>query len=117
MGMRANPTNRVMMDCIIYLFPPNLKLTFDLHHVVYLIHNYLNHTPPTLMIYTDLESMRTRLEKEKINLVKEGKKSGSIFRCITTQHRVLPHHKLSYPRLFLWQNHPNYSSLSAQVTP
>jgi hypothetical protein len=28
-------------------------------------------------------------------------KSNSIFRCITTQHGVLPHHKLSYPWLFL----------------
>jgi hypothetical protein len=26
-----------MMDCIIYLSPPNIKQTFDLHHVVYLI--------------------------------------------------------------------------------
>jgi hypothetical protein len=42
-----NPTNRVMMDCIICLSPPNIKQTFDLHHVVYLIHIYLNHIPPT----------------------------------------------------------------------
>jgi hypothetical protein len=64
MSRRANPTHRVMMDCIIYLSPPNIKQTFDLHHVVYLIHNYLNHIPPTPMIYTDLESMRPRLEKK-----------------------------------------------------
>ena len=29
------------MDCIIYLSPPNIKQTFDLHHVVYLTHIYL----------------------------------------------------------------------------
>jgi hypothetical protein len=29
------------MDCIIYLPPPNIKLDFDLHHVVYLTHIYL----------------------------------------------------------------------------
>jgi hypothetical protein len=41
MSIRANPTNRVMMDCIIYLYQPNIKQTFDLHHVVYLTHIYL----------------------------------------------------------------------------
>jgi len=41
----SNPTNRVMMDCIICLSPPNIKQTLDLHHVVYLIHIYLNHIP------------------------------------------------------------------------
>jgi hypothetical protein len=45
MSIRANPTVRVMMDCIIYLCQPNVKQTFDLHHVVHLIHIYLNHTP------------------------------------------------------------------------
>jgi hypothetical protein len=30
-----------MMDCIIYLSPPNIKQTLDLHHVVYLTHIYL----------------------------------------------------------------------------
>jgi hypothetical protein len=64
-----------MMDCIICLSPPNIKQTFDLHHVVYLIHNYLNHIFPTLMIYTDLESMRPR--PGKINIDKEGYNSQS----------------------------------------
>jgi hypothetical protein len=41
MSTRANPTNSVMMDCIIYLSPPNIKQDFDLHHVVYLTHIYL----------------------------------------------------------------------------
>jgi hypothetical protein len=41
------------------------------------------------MIYTDLESMRPRPEKDKINLVKKGEKSNLIFRCITIQHGVL----------------------------
>jgi hypothetical protein len=65
MSRRANPTHRVMMDCIICLTPPNIKQTFDLHHVVYLIHNYLNHIPPTPMIYTDLESMRPIPKKKR----------------------------------------------------
>jgi hypothetical protein len=70
MSRRANRTNRVMMNCTIYLSPPNIKQTFDLHHVVYLIHVYLNHTPPTPIIYTNVESMRPRLKKEEINLIK-----------------------------------------------
>jgi hypothetical protein len=53
------------------------------------------------MIYTNLESMRLRPEKKKINPVKEGEKLNSIFGYITTQHGLLSHHKLSYPRLFL----------------
>jgi hypothetical protein len=53
------------MDCIIYLSPPNLKQTFDLHHVVYLTHIYRNHTPETQMIYIDPDSMRPRPEKEQ----------------------------------------------------
>jgi hypothetical protein len=61
-----------MMNCITYLLPPNIKQGFDLHHVVHLTHNYLNHIPPTSMIYTDPDSMRPRPEKDKINLVKEG---------------------------------------------
>jgi hypothetical protein len=65
MSRRADPTNRVMMDCIIYLSPPSIKQTFDLHHVVYLIHNYLNHIFLTPIIYTDLESIRPRLEKKR----------------------------------------------------
>jgi hypothetical protein len=36
MGIRAKPTHRVMMNGIIYLSPPNIKQTFDLHHVIYL---------------------------------------------------------------------------------
>jgi hypothetical protein len=39
--------------------------------------------------------------EEKINLVKEGEKSNSTFGCITTQHGVLAHHKLSYLWIFL----------------
>jgi hypothetical protein len=31
--------DKIMMD-IIYLSPPNIKQTFDLHHVVYLTHVY-----------------------------------------------------------------------------
>jgi hypothetical protein len=49
-----------MMNCIICLSSPNIKQEFDLHHVVYLIHIY----SPTSMIYTNLESMRPRLEKK-----------------------------------------------------
>jgi hypothetical protein len=52
------------MDCIICLSPPNIKQTFDLHHVVYLIYIYLNHIPQP-MIYTNQESMRPRLEKKR----------------------------------------------------
>jgi hypothetical protein len=37
------------------------------------------------MIYTNLESMRPRPEKKEINLDKEGEKSNSIFRCVTTK--------------------------------
>jgi hypothetical protein len=91
------------MNCMICLSPPNIKQDFNLYHVVYLTHIYLNHIPSTLIKYTNLESMRLRPEKDKINLVKEGEKSNSIFRCITTQQGVLSHHKLSYPRLFLPQ--------------
>jgi hypothetical protein len=32
-----------MMNYIIYLSPPNIKQTFDLQRVVYLIHIYLTH--------------------------------------------------------------------------
>jgi hypothetical protein len=65
MGIRANPTHKVMMNCIICLSPPNIKQTFDLHHVVYLIHIYLNHIPQ-LWWYTltptqwDQDQKRTR---------------------------------------------------------
>lgn len=82
MGLRSNLANRVMMDCIICLFTPNIKQTFDPHHVVYLIHNYLNHISPTTMMYTDLESMRPRLEKDKLNLDKEGDESNPTSRGI-----------------------------------
>jgi hypothetical protein len=78
-----------MMNCIIYLSPPNIKQVFDQHHVVYLTYIYLNHIPPTSLIYTDPDSMRPRPEKKKINLVKEGEKSNSTLGCITTQPGVL----------------------------
>jgi hypothetical protein len=55
-----------MMKCIICLSPPNIKQDFDLHHVGYLTHIYLNHTPPTPMVYTNPESMIPRLEKKKL---------------------------------------------------
>jgi hypothetical protein len=54
-----------------------------------------------MMIYIDPDSMRPRPEKNKINLVKEGEKSNSIIKSITTQQGVLSHRKLSYPTLFL----------------
>jgi hypothetical protein len=54
-----------MMNCIICLSPPNIKQDFDQHHVVYLTYIYLNHIPPTSMIYTDPDSMRPRPEKDK----------------------------------------------------
>jgi hypothetical protein len=54
-----------MKNCIIHVSPPNIKQTFNLHHVVYLIHNYLNHIPPTPMIYTNRESMKPRPEKKR----------------------------------------------------
>jgi hypothetical protein len=73
---RADPTNRIMMNCIICLSPPTIKQDFDLHHVVYLTHIYLNHIPPTLMIYTNPEAMKPRPKKEKINLVKEDEEVG-----------------------------------------
>jgi hypothetical protein len=76
MSGKANPTNRVMMDCIIYLSLPNIKQDFGLHHVVYLTPIYLNHIYPTPMIYTDPNSMRPRPEKKKINPVKEGEEAG-----------------------------------------
>jgi hypothetical protein len=53
------------------------------------------------MIYTNPKAMRPRPEKEKINLLKGGEKSNSIFKCITTQQGVISQQKLSYPRLFL----------------
>jgi hypothetical protein len=53
------------MDCIICLSPPNVKPTFNLPHVVYHTYIYLNQIPPTLIIYTDLESMRPRPEKKR----------------------------------------------------
>jgi hypothetical protein len=65
MSRRANPANRVMMNCIIYLSPTNIKQFFDLHHVVYLIHNYLNHISPTPIIYANLDSMRPKPEKKR----------------------------------------------------
>jgi hypothetical protein len=65
MSRRTNPTNRVMMDCIIYLSPPNIKQDFDLYHVVYLTHIYLNHISPTPIIYTNIESIRPRLERKR----------------------------------------------------
>ena len=65
MRRRSNPTSGVMMDCIICLSPPNIKQTFDLHHVGYLTHIYLNHISPIPMIYTNLESMRPRPEKKR----------------------------------------------------
>jgi hypothetical protein len=39
------------------------------------------------MKYSNLESMRLRPEKDKVNLVKEGEKSNTIFRGITTQQK------------------------------
>jgi hypothetical protein len=39
------------------------------------------------MIYPDPDSMKTRLEKEKINLVKKEEKSNSIIWGITTQQK------------------------------
>jgi hypothetical protein len=80
------------MDCIIRLSPPNIKQVFDLHHVVYLIRIYLNHIlQPDDMHSPRINELKTG--EEKINL---GEKLNSTFRCITTEHRVLPHHKLSY---------------------
>jgi hypothetical protein len=42
---QPDPTHRVLMDCIIYQPPPNMKPDFDLHHVVHLTHNYFNQMP------------------------------------------------------------------------
>jgi hypothetical protein len=58
MSRRAIPTNSVMMDCIICLSPPNIKQDFDLHHVAYLIHIYLN-LIPQLWWYTLLNETKT----------------------------------------------------------
>jgi hypothetical protein len=74
---RANPTHILMMDCIIYLSPPNIKQDFDLHHVVYLTISILN-----IFIYTNPEAMRPRSEKEKINIDKEGDESNPTSRGI-----------------------------------
>jgi hypothetical protein len=63
--MKPDPTNKVMMDCIIYLSPPNIKQVVDQHHVVYRTYIYLNQIPPTLIIYTNLKSRRPRLEKKR----------------------------------------------------
>jgi hypothetical protein len=60
------------------------------------------------MIYTNLESMRPRPEKDKTNLVKEGEKSNSIIRCITTQQGVLSLCKLSYPQAILALTYPSF---------
>jgi hypothetical protein len=54
MGIRANPTNRVMMNCIIYLSSPNIKQDFDLHHAVYLTHIYLSLTDSIILLYIHL---------------------------------------------------------------
>jgi hypothetical protein len=52
-----------MTDCMIYLPPPNIKQTFDLHHVVYLTHIYLN--------LLSLIRMKTPRLEEEIKLVEE----------------------------------------------
>jgi hypothetical protein len=72
--MKSDPTNKVMMDCIIYLSPPNIKQVVDQHHVVYRTYIYLNHIPPTLIIYTNLKSRRPRLEKKRST---SSRKEGS----------------------------------------
>jgi hypothetical protein len=50
MGIRANPTNRVMMNCIIYLSSPNIKQDFDLQHAVYPIIIYLILTESIILL-------------------------------------------------------------------
>jgi hypothetical protein len=59
-----------MMDYIICLSSPNLKWTFDLHYVVYLLHTYINHIPqPRGYTLTRLNETKTR--EEKINIDKD----------------------------------------------
>jgi hypothetical protein len=40
MSIRANPTHRNMVNGIVYPSPPNIKQTFNLHHVDYLIYKF-----------------------------------------------------------------------------
>jgi hypothetical protein len=65
MGIRSNLDNRVMMDCIIYLFSPDIKQDFDLRHIVHLTHNYFNHMPQLYWYILTLKLMRPRLEKKR----------------------------------------------------
>jgi hypothetical protein len=95
MSIRSNLANRILMDCIIYLSPPNLKQTFDLHHVVYLTHIYLKYTPITPMIYTDPDSRRPRPGKDKTNLticnyLTHQMVAQPLFFNLTTKHRFWP---------------------------
>jgi hypothetical protein len=87
MSRRSNPTNRVMMDCIIYISPPNIKLGFDLPNVTYHTHNYLN--------YRSLTWITSTKTGREINLVKEC--------SISSLKPFLPQ-----PTLALITSHPTY---------
>jgi hypothetical protein len=61
-----------MINGIINLSSPNIKQTFDLHHVVYLLHIYLNHISQPPIIYTNLETMRPRPEEKRSTSIRKG---------------------------------------------
>jgi hypothetical protein len=71
MSRRANLTNSVMMDCIIYLSPPNINQTFDLHHVVYLIltNSILPLDIHLIWLVTPIWTWNNRLSPAKDSLV------------------------------------------------
>jgi hypothetical protein len=99
--MKSNPTNKVMMDCIIYLSPPNIKQVVDQHHVVYRIYIYLNQIPPTLVIYTNLKSRRPRLEKKRsTSSRKEGSQTQPSV-ALPLKTESFPHPTLSYQHLLI----------------
>jgi hypothetical protein len=103
MSRRSNSTSRVMMDGIIYLSPPNMKQDFDLHHEVYLTLIYLNHIPPTPMVYTNLESMRPRPEGKISTSTRKGitvKANLEMNQDLNILDKVFFCHNLSYLNLF-----------------
>jgi hypothetical protein len=106
------PTNRVMMDCIICLSPPNIKQTFDLHHVVYLIHIYINHIPqPRWYTLTSNQWDQDRRRKDQPRQGRRWVKSNlkrnhdPQFRMKSFSYYTLSCHNLYLPKLYLiWPN-------------
>jgi hypothetical protein len=83
MSKRVNPTHRVMMNGTIYLSSPNIKQTFNLRHVVYLI--LINLTLPLDIHLYDrcwglvLKCYESRTRQHKMLNVKALRPSGPYF--------------------------------------